>query len=108
MTVKTVQAVNLARSAIAPETRATAMIAKTTWKATKAAPGMPPAAAVPVAASAGRSRRSASSTPFSPKCVEGVADEAAADVGAERLAVAPEDPHRADRAHGDEATSSSC
>ena len=45
MTVKTVQVPNLARSAIAPETRATAMIAKTTWKATKAAPGMPPAAA---------------------------------------------------------------
>ena len=74
MTVKTVQAPNLARSAIAPEIRATVMIAKTTWKATKAAAGIPPAAAAPCGV-----RRDVPDDlredPAQPELVEGVTDE---------------------------------
>src|SRR3954464_7404644 len=119
MTVKIVQVLNFARSAMAPETRATAMMAKTAWKATKAVAGMPPAAAVPAAAAEGvggvaparcRACRGVSRDvavdlvheAAQAEVREGVAHQAAANVGAEGLAVAPEDPHRADRAHRDE------
>ena len=70
--MKTVQAPNLTRSAIAPETRATAMIAKTTWKATKAAAGIPPAAAAPVSAFAGTYPTISEKTPLSPKLSKGL------------------------------------
>ena len=43
---KTIQAPNLARSAMAPEIRATVMIAKTAWKPTKAMTGRPPSSVV--------------------------------------------------------------
>ncbi len=39
MPAKIIHAPNLARSAIAPETRATVMMAKVAWKATKASGG---------------------------------------------------------------------
>ena len=41
MPVKIIQVLNLARSAMAPEIRATVMIANTAWKATKAMAGRP-------------------------------------------------------------------
>ncbi len=49
MPAKIIHAPNFARSAIAPETRATVMMAKVAWKATKASGGY--------AASSGTSRR---------------------------------------------------
>ena len=46
MPAKIIQVPNLARSAMAPEIRATVMIAKTAWKATNAIGGSPPASEV--------------------------------------------------------------
>ena len=68
-TVNTIQVPNLARSAMAPEIRATVMIANTAWKATNARAGIA-AAAAPVSAPGTYRRRPM--RPLSPKCWNGL------------------------------------
>ena len=89
MPAKTIQAPNLARSAMAPEIRATVMIAKTAWKATKAIAGMGRPAVTP----AERRRHQA----LEAEEVERVAEQAGADVVAEGHRVAVEHPEDADQ-----------